>query len=214
MVVANNSVMPSSVESLMHSLSGAARDERGRFLPGGRHLLPPSCQRPTLGRTWHVTTSRWDWCKECGAYYEGWGRQRYCSPRCRQRVNMRRYRARKRGTPSERRHYRLNAIPEGLHVVKRPYAEGLGVVPWWQQPDPGRAVLVPLTPELEDAIVRVMHPRSGYPVVSGYRAKLPLGWQRGAVAASSNAATTSVPNESEWERLLHDMLLGVLRRVS
>jgi hypothetical protein len=195
----------------MQPLSGQGRDSKGRFLSGKRHMLPASCQRPTLGKTWHPRPNRLVWCRECCALSLGLARQRYCSPRCRQRVAMRRYRSRKRGVPSERRRYRLASIPDGLRVVKRPYAEGLGAAPWWQQPDPGRAVLVPLTPELEDAIVRVMHPRSGYPVVSGYRAKLPFGWQPPGVAPSPAAA--KVPNESEWERLLHDVLLGALRRV-
>jgi hypothetical protein len=199
----------------MRSLSVLARDERGRFLPGRRQILPPSCRRPTLGRTWHVTSSRWDWCKECNAYYEGWGRQRYCSPRCRQRVNMRRYRARKRGVPSERRRYRLVGTPPGLPIVKRPYDDS-STMPWWEQPDPGRAVLVPLTAELEDALVRLMHPQSGAPSIEGYRAstRLPLGWAHGMVAPSFAKPTATVPGASVWEQLLHDVLLGALSQAA
>lgn len=113
---------------------------------------------------------------------------------------MRRYRTRKRGVPSERRRYRLATIPDGLHVVKRPYAEGPNAKPWWEQRDPGRAVLVPLTPELEDAIAHTMHPLSGYPAVEGYRSE-PFGELR-----------QDRPVFTEWERLLHDLLLGALRR--
>jgi hypothetical protein len=200
----------------MQPLSGQGRDSKGRFLSGKRHMLPASCQRPTLGKTWHPRPNRLVWCRECCALSLGLARQRYCSPRCRQRVAMRRYRSRKRGVPSERRRYRLASIPDGLRVVKRPYAEGLGAAPWWQQPDPGRAVLVPLTPELEDALVRLMHPQSGAPSIEGYRAstRLPLGWAHGMVAPSFAKPTATVPGASVWEQLLHDVLLGALSQAA
>lgn len=172
------------------------RDERGRFLRGCRHVVDESCRRPALGRTWHVTESRWDSCKECGAFCEMWGRQRYCSRRCRQRVNMRNYRSRKRGTPGERRRYRFKTIPEGLHVVKRPYVDDIGAPPWWEQPDPGRAILVPLTPELEDALTRVAAP-SGFPKPSRY----------------CTQATIRYTAVSQWDSILHDLLMGALRRL-
>jgi len=181
------------------------RDCSGRILrrgeEGGWDSLPSTFKAPNRGKAFSFKKKRLVRCWHCSSLFEGWGRVRYCSARCSRNAKTKRRCERFGGHEPGTLHHHLSH-PDAILIPRRkrqPVRDRDGML---TPEHPGWELAIPMSVDLTDALARLLI--AGFFPETSSETPL-LHWDgEGAVP---------VPKVHIWDRFLHDLLLGALRKV-